>query len=423
MPPKPTKTQTLRILFLSLLLDLLSFTFILPLYPSLLHFYQTSTPPSPLLHKTLLTLQTYKSTLSLPPGEKYDTILLGGALGSLFSFCQALTSPFIGTYSDKYGRRPALLLSLAGNILSLITWTLAPNFEFFLLSRVIAGLSEGNIQIALTIVSDVSSEKERGGAMALVGACFSIAFTFGPALGAGLSRFAVVERNPFAVAAGVALGLVMLEAGVVYVYLPETRAGGREAPHGRDASRNRHASRTNSHALLNTTQLLFVLVFSGMEFSVPFVMFEMFGFSAEQRGRVLGYIGLVASLLQGGVVRRMKPLRAVQVGVAACAAAFFTLAGLETQMGLYAAATLLAVTSATVVMGLNSLSSLEAGSGERGERLGNHRRFGQVGRTLGPVVFCSVYWWVGRERAFIIGGLGMVGVGVLVGMLRQPVER
>lgn len=78
------------------------------------------------------------------------------------------------------------------------------------------------------------------------------------------------------------------------------------------------------------------------------------------------------------------------------------------------AATLLAVTSSTVVTGLNSLSSFEASSSERGEKLGNHRSFGQFGRALGPLIFCSLYWWAGRDVAYMIGGAGMVGVCSLV---------
>ena len=71
--------------------------------------------------------------------------------------------------------------------------------------------------------------------------------------------------------------------------------------------------------------------------------------------------------------------------------------------------------------GLNSLSSFEAGSEERGEKLGNHRSFGQAGRALGPLIFCSLYWWAGREKAYLVGGAGMVGVcGLVFGALKAP---
>ncbi|KAK0952287.1 hypothetical protein LTS01_024890 [Friedmanniomyces endolithicus] len=149
--------------------------------------------------------------------------------------------------------------------------------------------------------------------------------------------------------------------------------------------------------------------------------YDLFAYHASDSGRLLGYIGLIASLLQGALVRRMHPLRVVQLGVLSCAAAFFILGQLETERGLYAAATLLAVTSSTVVTGLNSLSSFEAGSEERGEKLGNHRSFGQFGRALGPLLFCTMYWWAGRGVAYAVGGAGMIGVvGLVFGGLKPP---
>lgn len=113
--------------------------------------------------------------------------------------------------------------------------------------------------------------------------------------------------------------------------------------------------------------------------------YDLFGYGAKHNGRLLGYIGLVASLLQGGVVRRIHPLKSVQMGVLACAAAFALLGRLNTQGLLYVAATLLAVTSSTVVTGLNGLSSFEASSNERGRRLGSHRSYGMFSE-MSPVV-------------------------------------
>ena len=89
--------------------------------------------------------------------------------------------------------------------------------------------------------------------------------------------------------------------------------------------------------------------------------------------------------------------------------------------GLYGAAALLATTSATVVTGLNALSSFESHEGERGGKLGMLRSWGQLGRGLGPVLFTSVYWWAGREVAYGMGALGMSWVTLLaLYTLRTP---
>jgi predicted MFS family arabinose efflux permease len=271
---------------------------------------------------------------------------------------------------------------MAGNIASVALWVAATDFRTFLASRVVGGLSEGNVQLATAMAADVSDEKQRGATMALVGACFSIAFTFGPALGAALANIETVASNPFATAAGFSLFLIALETLYLYLYLPETLPASRK-PTGTNGSSPIHPQpkpkhvRTNSHLFLNLTHFLFILFFSGMEFSFPFMTYDLFAYSSSQSGRLLGFIGLIASILQGSVTRRLHPLRVVQIGVVSCAASFFLLGRLTSEGGLYAAASLLAVTTATVVTGLNSLSSFEADETERGGKLGNHRSWGK----------------------------------------------
>ena len=279
--------------------------------------------------------------------------------------------------------------------------------------------------------------------MALVGICFSISFTFGPALGAWLSTVNSVKANPFATAAGFSLFLIVTETIYLYLCLPETLPSkvasaklsgvpaatkgvtkatttsttkatqailvSSEAPH----AGGKTVRRTNSHFLLNFTHLAFILFFSGMEFSLPFMTFDLFGYTSTKNGRLLGYMGLVASLLQGGVTRRLPPLLSVRIGVVSCLLALLLLARINTIGGLYAATTLLAVTTATVVTGLNALSSFEAGENERGEKLGNLRSWGQLGRGVGPLLFTSVYWWAGREVAYTIGGMGVLAVSMI----------
>ncbi|KAJ8111046.1 hypothetical protein OPT61_g6260 [Boeremia exigua] len=423
------RKRVLKVLFISLLLDLISFTFILPLFPKLIEFYRNheTGDPNTILSKILAGLNAYKNSFAKPIISRYDIVLLGGALGSLFSLCQAVASPVIGTLSDKYGRRTALLWSMAGNVLSVALWVAATDFRTFLASRVVGGLSEGNVQLAMAIATDISDESQRGATMALVGVCFSIAFTFGPALGAYLSTLRIMDKNPFAMAAGFSLFLIVTESVYLYFCLPETlpaaaapTSNGKADGHAKTETPKLRV-RTNSHTLLNATHFTFILFFSGMEFSLPFMTYDLFSYEAKDTGRLLGFIGLVASLLQGSVVRRMHPLKVVQLGVVAATIAFVLLGRVQTQGALYAAAALLAVTSATVVTGLNSLSSFEASADERGNKLGNHRSFGQVGRALGPLIFCSLYWWAGRETAYATGAAGMVGVCAIVfGGLKVP---
>ena len=393
-------------------------------------FYRSlDSRPTSLLNRILHYLNAYKESFSIPINSKYDIVLLGGALGSLFSLLQAFASPIIGRASDKYGRRTALLWSMGGNIASVALWCAATDFRTFLLSRVVGGLSEGNVQLAIAIATDISDETQRGSTMALVGACFSVAFTFGPALGAALAQITTVAANPFATAAGFSLFLILAETVYLYLALPETlpvvKPTTNGAPEKVEASKAKSQSGTNAPYLLNLTHFLFLLPFSGLEFSLPFLittsLFPNHPSPSKLNGRLLGFVGLIAAILQGSIVRRLPPLTVVRIGVVACTLAFFLLAYVQTQAGLYGAGALLAVTSATVVTGLNSLGSFEAQEGERGKVLGALRSWGQFGRATGPIVFCSLFWWAGREVAYLTGGTAMIAVLALAfGGLKAP---
>ncbi|KAJ2975625.1 hypothetical protein NQ176_g5413 [Zarea fungicola] len=319
-----TRKKVLRVIAFSLLLDLISFTFILPLFPRLLEFYRDNEAsaaheggPPTLLQQLLSGLNSYKASFARPIESRYDIVLLGGGLGSLFSLLQAFASPLIGRLSDRYGRRKALLASMMGNIFSVLLWVAAVDFRTFVASRVVGGLSEGNIQLATAMASDISDEASRGSTMAIIGACFSIAFTFGPALGAWLSTISTVKANPFATAAGFSLALIVLETVYLYFCLPETLpaiTGKKQGSNGSAKKDGKIATdapkktveRTNSHIVLNAVHFVFLLFFSGMESSLSFMTYDLFSFTSGNNGRLLGFIGLVASLLQGGMANRKQ---------------------------------------------------------------------------------------------------------------------
>lgn len=319
---------------------------------------------------------------------------------------------------------------MCGNILSVLLWVAATDFRTFIASRIVGGLSEGNVQLATAMATDISDGESRGSTMAIIGACFSIAFTFGPGLGAWLSTKSTFSANPFATAAGFSLALIVVETVYLYFCLPETLPALTGKTAGQTTKQKKgktqqpktvKVERVNSHFLLNATHFVFLLFFSGMESSLSFMTYDLFAFTAIKNGRLLGFVGLVASILQGGVTRRLPPLISVRAGVLSCLAAFILLGRVSTVGGLYAAATFLAITSATVVTGLNTLSSFEAAEDERGGKLGILRSWGQLGRGLGPVLFTSVYWWAGREKAYAMGATGMavVAAAVLLG-LKSP---
>lgn len=299
---------------------------------------------------------------------------------------------------------------MAGNLASVALWVGASTFPIFLASRVVGGLTEGNVQLAIAIATDVSSgAQERTATLALVGVAFSVAFTVGPMMGAFMASRVVSEENPFMTAALFSLALITIETVFVYFKLPETRPLEKKKVEGEKEVQKEVVDRSGLK-MLNLTHFLFLLIFSGMEFSLAFMTYDLFGYTSAQNGRLLGFIGLLSSLLQGGYVRKKSPALVAKQGLICCTTAFFLLARVQSERQLYTAAVFLAVTSACVVTGLTSLASLRVGELERGKVLGGFRSAGQVGRAMGPVAFCSLYWWAGRDVAYLVGGMGMVGV-------------
>lgn len=333
-------------------------------------------------------LNAFKAAFDRPLGARFDVVLLGGALGSLFSALQAVAAPLIGALSDRYGRRTALLWSMAGNMVAVALWAAARRFPVFVASRVVGGLSEGNVQLAIAIAADVSPPHARAHTLALVGVAFSIAFTLGPLMGAALAAATPPALpNPFLAAALFSLALLAAETVFLYCCLPETRPAPRDPAHASAAAADAGTDRPHPDpprtrtdesglGLLKATHLAFLLVFSGMEFSLPFMTYDLFNYSSAQNGRVLAFVGLLAALLQAGFSRRVRAGPVAKTGLVCAAVSFFLLARARSTAALYVAAAFLAVTSACVVTALNTLASLRVPEHSRGRGMGDFRSAG-----------------------------------------------
>ncbi|KAG0366672.1 major facilitator superfamily domain-containing protein [Gamsiella multidivaricata] len=531
-----------RIVFTALLLDILAFTIILPLFPRLLQFYRESEhgDQTSLLAWSLSRLTEFQNIIGLndhqgsgsqsikrPP--KMDIVLLGGALGSLFSVLQFVASPVIGKLSDVLGRRRVLLMTMLGNLISCGVWLFAGSFELFVLSRIIGGLSEGNVQLSIAMISDITTPATRSRGLAMVGIAFAIAFTVGPALGAYFANkdlvaafpgLALYGLHPFSGSALLAMVLLTVETLYLYGKLPETnseswrmavrqtvedekktRAEGNGGTSSASLGSNANGSSNITPVVMDTASIIHLqhrylsrlsfthfahlFLFSGMEFTLTFLTFHLFDFTHMQQGALLGYIGILSSLIQGGYVRRrankVGEKRMVLQGMFAAAIGLGCIAlvsgdgsasedflvlneklessvlrnvvlwlnaqdwSRKTRMwGLYAGATGLAVTSATVVNCLTSLASLVCDMGSdspsaasrskdntsdavqpigKGLALGRFRSWGQLGRAMGPIAACSLYWRVGPLVCYGAVSLAVAAVTILASRILPEVRK
>ncbi len=139
-----------------------------------------------------------------------------GLLFSLFSFCQFLATPIIGRLSDKYGRRPLLITSIAGTALSFFMMAFAPNALFLFIARALDGITAGNIPVASAVISDTTTKENRARGFGIIGASFGFGFVFGPAI-SGLT-VGISSHLPFIIAGTIALIAVVITT----IFLPET---------------------------------------------------------------------------------------------------------------------------------------------------------------------------------------------------------
>ncbi|KAH7914225.1 major facilitator superfamily domain-containing protein [Hygrophoropsis aurantiaca] len=459
--------KTERIVFLSLVLDLFAFTIPLPLFPRIIEWYtvRESSDPSGFLSKTLFLVSSVRGIFyqSAQNSQRWDVVLLGGLMGSAFSTLQFLVAPQIGALSDKYGRRRILLITMLGNILSALVWVQSTSFASYMLSRVIGGLSEGNVQLAIAILSDISTPANRSKALAHVGIAFAICFCIGPPIGAYFASQPIptavnawgAELNIYAVPALLTLVLLVAETIFLAATLPETRSH-RPIDESSDidnsvGSKSRGTStapsaqrtpqeRINTLKVLRRLHLLFLGIFSGVEFTLTFLTFDLFDWSNKQNGALIGSIGVISALLQGGYVRRaiskVGEGKMARRGVFSCAVGLVFLAILPQFVSsqptiairlLQGAAVCMAFTSATVVNSLTSFASLQCDEGidkdtgkptqdhpelAKGKALGHFRSSGQLGRAIGPLLACASYWTFGPSITYAVSGIAMLTLSV-----------
>ncbi|XP_023363462.1 major facilitator superfamily domain-containing protein 10 isoform X1 [Otolemur garnettii] len=160
--PAPER-RVVTVVFLGLLLDLLAFTLLLPLLPGLLESHGRA--HDPLYSSWQRGVDWFATAIGMPVEKRYNSVLFGGLIGSAFSILQFLSAPITGAISDRLGRRPAMLLSLTGLAASYAVWATSRSFMAFLASRMIGGISKGNVSLSTAIIADLGSPPARSQGM------------------------------------------------------------------------------------------------------------------------------------------------------------------------------------------------------------------------------------------------------------------
>jgi MFS family permease len=360
-------------------------------------------------------------------------------LGSAYSFMQFLFVQVWGRVSDRVGRRPVLLWSIAGTALTMgslgagLAW--GHTVLWLFAARIFGGIATANLGTASAYIADVTKPEDRAKGMGLIGVAFGLGFILGPGIGGVLAKIDVGGRQgavPCFVAAGLSLiNLAWATLGVAESLPPDRRSirpPRRVSPINAEAMREAFA--LPGVALAVAVNFLVILSFTNLDQTFTFFCADVFGIDVRGTGYVLAFIGVTAAFVQGGVVRplskRVEERRIMLAGtlIQALAFASFVTASLGASRGLlYASGALLALGNGLTQPTTSAFISRRAPASGQGGALGTNQSMASLARTIGPGMGGWLYANVGARAPYSVAAVGMLVASALALGLRKSPDR
>jgi len=376
---------SLRLLFAVCVIDVLGFGILIPLVP-------------------------YMADRFGAPPEVITPIL------GVYSLCQLVAAPFWGRMSDRYGRRPILMASLAGACVSYVMLGLATNLWWLLASRALGGFMAGNIAAAFAYAADISEPRERAASLGMVGAAIGVGFMLGPAIGGLLSGEDLHTAN-FVRPAAVSAGLSLLAIALVYFVLPESHpVVGNGRPRPVESARRSGALRLLAErpALRFLAGASLLVTFSQAILESIFAIWAMdhFGFGPRTVGLVMFGLAFIAVSVQGGFIRLLVPRfgepRVATAGILAFVAGLLTVALVTTSGTADVTPALVGLVLCGLGAGAfnpsaSALASRQSDELSRGAVMGTYQASGSLARVIGPFVSGPIYALLGPAAPFVVG--------------------
>jgi DHA1 family tetracycline resistance protein-like MFS transporter len=373
-------------IFLTVFVDLIGFGIVIPLLP----FYAERFQATPFL----------------------VTVVMAS-----YSFTQFIAAPYWGWLSDRWGRKPVLILSLAGIALSYVWIAFAGSLWQLIAARLAAGAMAGNIAAAQAYIADVTPPEKRARGMGLIGAAFGLGFIVGPALGGLLGGSDPHHPNflapPLAAAEFSVVALLFASAFLKESLNPETRRANETA---RPSRMSLIGTAFRTRELRNLVILFFLVtfVFAGMESTFALWSERSLGWGARQNGYIFAYTGILAAFVQGGLIRKLVPrfgeAGLVAQGAVALAAGLALIAFTQALLPLLFAMALIAYGAGVSNPSLSGLISLSAGKTSQGQVLGVSQSAASLARILGPAFAGVVFEIAGADGPYVVGAAIMICV-------------
>jgi DHA1 family tetracycline resistance protein-like MFS transporter len=343
-----------------------------------------------------------------------------GLLAAGYSLMQFVFAPIWGRLSDRIGRRPVLLVSIAMTAVAFAMYGASSTFAILLASRLFAGAATANIAIARAFVADVTPPEGRAKGMGLIGAAFGLGFVLGPVLGGNLSEISL-SLPPYAAAALAAVNGI---AALFILPEPEERSVREVARRTRFAAFFTEMRRAGIRRLIWIYGLS-VLAFSAMEATYSLLVTKRYGLDLKHVSYLFAYIGVLVAAVQGGLIGRLTRAygekRLLVAGLLLQALALVALPFAGGKAGLVVATAPLALGAGLTQPSLASLLSRLASSEDQGGTLGIGESASAIGRVVGPVSGTWTFANVSMAFPYLFAA-GLMAVSALVTTAVRPAD-
>ncbi len=385
-------------------------------------------PLVPLFLTVFIDLMGFGIVIPLLPiyAERFDaTPFAAGALVAIYSLMQLVFAPVWGALSDRVGRRPMLLMSLVSSALSYLVLGSAGSLGVLFAARVLAGIAGASIPVAQAYIADVTGEHDRTRGMGIIGAAFGLGMVIGPAIGGGLSLLGARVPELFAA------GLCLANAGIAAAWLPESLLPARRRPaelrHPLSPGALRAATARAGAATLFAIFFLVTLAFAVLEGTFSLAAAHLHGYGPAGVDVLWFYMGLVAVVVQGGIVgrlaRRMPEEVLVAGGTVALTVGLAWVPYAEGRLGLVTALALVVGGHGTAGPALSSLISKAAAPHAQGGTLGVSQGLSSGARVLGPAGGGLIFELVSPHAAYLASAACAAGaVGLGLSIVRRVME-
>ena len=350
--------------------------------------------------------------------------LVAALLGAVFSLAQFVFVPYWGQRSDRIGRRPILLGSIAASALGMVMLGSVTSLWMLFVARLWNGIATSNIAVAQAYIADVTRPEERAKGMGLIGAGIGLGFIFGPVIGGLLESVSPLDRVG-AMPAYAAAALSAVNFALAYFYLPESLPPERRgrvvrsaSPFGAERFRAAMAAPGVRTALL--VAFVVGVSFAGLEQTFRLYTEDEFGMTGPTMGYLLGFSGVVMVIVQGLLLRRLAAVateRALILGGLVIEATGFALVALAPDLGgsavgaLWLSMGVIALGSALVNPSLSAYVSRSTSGERQGSVLGALQSTGAFARVCGPATSGLLYQYASPRAPYVAAAAGMALAG------------